>query len=84
MQRVARLIAKSCHALGAAPPSDHQDPAVVVIGDGELDRGSVRGDELVGLTREDAREDELAVGVDERGQERRQQLERRGQDVGDD
>ena len=56
----------------------------VLGSDAQLDRWSIGRDQLVGLAREDAREHERATLADQRGQQRREQLERRGQDVGED
>ena len=69
---------------GAGSRADEQDPAVVLVGDVEIEPRRVGAAQLVGLAREDAREHERAAAVDQRRQQRREQLERRGQDVGDD
>jgi len=60
----------------------HQDPAVFAVADLQREPGRVGGLQLVGLALEDAGQHQVAVRRDMGAQQRREQLQRRGQDVG--
>mmetsp|Transcript_5900 Transcript_5900/g.14498 ORF Transcript_5900/g.14498 Transcript_5900/m.14498 type:complete len:421 (-) Transcript_5900:1956-3218(-) len=66
------------------PPCGHQDPAVLLVRNLQRQPGRVGGLQLFGLTRQDAGQDEVAAGCHMGTQQRCQQLERAGQDVGHD